>query len=48
MFTNRLFARLARSRRRRVATLDLAALSDRQLSDIGITRHDLFTPPGKR
>lgn len=44
MFTTRLLARLARSRRRRAATLDLASLSDRQLSDIGITRYDLFAP----
>jgi len=48
MFTTRLLARLARSRRRRIATLDLASLSDRQLSDIGVTRYDLFTPPTDR
>jgi uncharacterized protein YjiS (DUF1127 family) len=48
MFTTRLLARLARSRRRRAATLDLASLSDRQLSDIGVTRYDLFKPRTNR
>jgi uncharacterized protein YjiS (DUF1127 family) len=48
MFTARLLARLARTRRRRIATLDLASLSDHQLRDIGVTRHDLFTPHTNR
>ena len=48
MFTTRLLARLARSRRRRAATLDLASLSDRQLkrvvrrSGVGLARLGSF------
>ena len=32
------------SRRRWKTTITLASLSDRQLSDLGVTRHDLFGP----
>lgn len=38
----------ARSRQRRRSTAELAALSDHQLRDIGITRHDLFAAPRSR
>ncbi len=48
MFTTRFLARISRARRKRLATLDLASLSDRQLSDLGITRYDLFTPTTNR
>lgn len=48
MFATRLLARLARSRRSRGARLDLDVLSDRQLRDIGVSRHDLFAAPDQR
>ena len=48
MFTTRLIDRIATYRRRRQSALELAALSDHQLKDIGITRHDLFAPPAAR
>lgn len=48
MFTTRLLASLSRSRRKRIVTLDLAALNDRQLNDIGISRQDLFVAANHR
>lgn len=42
MFTTRIAKAFIAFRRRRHATLELIGLSDRQLTDIGITRHDLF------
>jgi uncharacterized protein YjiS (DUF1127 family) len=43
MTTPRLIDRVAAYYRRRQAARELAGLSDHQLKDIGITRHDLFT-----
>ena len=44
MFITRLITDSASSRRRRRTTITHASLSDRQLSDLGVTRHDLFAP----
>jgi uncharacterized protein YjiS (DUF1127 family) len=44
MTTTHLIDRIAAYRRRRQAARELAGLSDHQLKDIGITRHDLFNP----
>lgn len=48
MFVTRLADRIAAYRRRRHARLELSRLSDHQLRDIGITRHDLFAPSANR
>jgi uncharacterized protein YjiS (DUF1127 family) len=42
MFPTRLAKAFATYRRRRQRTLELGRLSDHQLTDIGITRYDLF------
>jgi uncharacterized protein YjiS (DUF1127 family) len=42
VFPTRLAKAFATYRRRRQLTLELGRLSDHQLSDIGVTRHDLF------
>jgi len=42
MTLNRILTDLATRRRRRRTTLILASLSDGQLRDLGIDRHDLF------
>jgi uncharacterized protein YjiS (DUF1127 family) len=42
MSTLRFIDTFLASRRRRQAARELAELSDHQLKDIGITRHDLF------
>jgi len=44
VFPTRLAKAFATYCRRRQLTLELSQLSDHQLSDIGITRHDLFAP----
>jgi uncharacterized protein YjiS (DUF1127 family) len=44
MFTARLIDSFNTHRRRRRLVRELAALSDHQLKDIGVTRHDLFAP----
>jgi uncharacterized protein YjiS (DUF1127 family) len=48
MFTTRFFNALVTSRRRRRSMVALADLSDHQLRDIGITRHDLFAANPQR
>jgi uncharacterized protein YjiS (DUF1127 family) len=45
LFPTRLAKAFATYRRRRQVTLELGRLSDRQLADVGITRHDLFASP---
>jgi uncharacterized protein YjiS (DUF1127 family) len=42
LFPTRLAKAFATYRRRRQLTLELGRLSDHQLTDIGITRYDLF------
>jgi uncharacterized protein YjiS (DUF1127 family) len=42
LFTTRLAKAFVTYRRRRQATQELIGLSDHQLADIGVTRHDLF------
>jgi uncharacterized protein YjiS (DUF1127 family) len=44
VFPTLLAKAFATYRRRRQLTLELGRLSDHQLNDIGITRHDLFAP----
>ncbi len=44
MFTARLIDSFNTHRRQRRLVRELAALSDHQLKDIGVTRHDLFAP----
>lgn len=41
MFITRLINSLALHRRRRRTTLELVSLSEKQLEDFGLTRHDL-------
>lgn len=48
MFTTRILNYLIANRRRRRTTLVLADLSDHQLRDIGISRHDLVAAHGRR
>lgn len=44
----RLLAAVAARRRERCTAAELAALSDRMLNDIGLTRADLPLPPRRR
>lgn len=48
MRITRIFNDLALRHSRRRAAVALAELSDHQLRDIGITRHDLFAPRSHR
>ncbi len=48
MFTTRILNHLVANRRRRRTTIVLADLSDHQLRDIGISRHDLLASPRRR
>lgn len=48
MFITRLITDFSSSRRRRRTRITLDNLSDRQLSDLGVTRHDLFAPTSQR
>lgn len=48
MFIARIINDLAVRRRRRRDSLTLAALSNSQLKDIGIARHELFDPNSYR
>jgi uncharacterized protein YjiS (DUF1127 family) len=48
MFTIRLIERFVSYRRRRQTALELASLSEDQLKDIGVNRHDLFAPTRSR
>ncbi|RYE88771.1 MAG: DUF1127 domain-containing protein [Hyphomicrobiales bacterium] len=42
MLIGRIITRIATTRRRRQASLQLAALSERQLEDLGLSRLDLM------
>ena len=48
MFTTRLIDSFTTYRRQRRTARELAGLSDHQLKDIGVTRHDLFLPARSR
>jgi uncharacterized protein YjiS (DUF1127 family) len=48
MFITRLIADLSSRRQRRRTTIALASLSEQQLSDLGVTRYDLFAATSRR
>ncbi len=48
MFTARLIDSFNTYRRQRRMVRELSGLSDHQLKDIGVTRHDLFAPARTR
>ncbi len=48
MFFSPLLARLTELHQKRRTTIQLGALSDRQLNELGISRHDLFEAARRR
>lgn len=48
MFLSTLFGRLAVGRRRRLAILELDALPERRLDDLGLSRFDLLEAARRR
>ena len=48
MLVSRIFGLVANRRRRRGVSLEIDALSEHRLSDLGVTRLDLLDPPRRR
>ena len=48
MFFSRMLGCIAHRRRKRIVTLEIDALSDHRLNDLGLSRLDLIDPTRRR